>query len=175
MDFTFSRCNADHLEHILDIQEETFAALDDDRLLRRNTREMLASCLDSPHITVGAFCGEEMAAFGILYIAGDSEESLARKAGFEGEDILTAANFKLVIVRPAYRGKGLQRTLTTHLEQLAAETGYRRIFASVSPCNKHSNANFAALGYSVCGHAVLYGGLERDIYCKELPAEQVNN
>lgn len=168
MEFTFKRCGTEHLGDLLAIQEEAFALLEDDRLLRRNTEEMLASCLREPHITVGVFDGEEMAAFGILYIAGDSAENLGRKIGFEGEEMLATANYKLVIVRPRYRGKGLQRTLAGLLEDEARKLGYRHICSSVSPYNQYSARNFEKAGYERRGRAVLYGGLERDIFYKSL-------
>jgi len=166
--FTFRKCGPEALNTILAIQDEAFALLEDEQWLRRNSREMLASCLREPHITIGVFCGDEMAAFGVLYIAGESEENLGRKMGLTGDDITATANFKLVIVRPAYRGNGLQRALTVRLEQLAAGKGFRYICSSVSPYNRFSAGNFSAMGYKEGGRAVLYGGLERVIYYKEL-------
>ena len=168
--FTFRPCGPVELETILSIQEEAFALLEDDRWLRRNSREMLDSCLREPHVTIGVYCGDEMAAFGVLYLAGESEENLGRKMGLTGDDILSTANFKLVIVRPAYRGNGLQRALTVRLEQLAAQMGYKRICSSVSPYNRFSADNFVSMGYKLGGQAVLYGSLERNIYYKELNA-----
>ena len=168
MDFTFKRCDISHLEDLLAIQEEAFSLLEDDRLLRRNSEEMLASCLGEPHITIGVFDGERMAAFGVLYIAGDSTENLGRKIGLCEEEALATANYKLVIVRPEYRGKGLQRTLAGLLEDEARKLGFRHICSSVSPYNLHSARNFEAAGYVRRGHAVLYGGLERDIFYKSL-------
>ncbi len=168
MEFTFRRCDIGQLGDLLAIQEEAFASLDDDRLLRRNTEEMLASCLGEPHITVGVFDGEVMAAFGILYIAGDSPENLGRKIGLEGDEMLATANYKLVIVRPQYRGNGLQRKLGLILEDEASKLGYRHICSSVSPYNQYSARNFEQSGYVRRGRAVLYGGLERDIFYKSL-------
>lgn len=167
--FTFRPCGPEYIDTILAIQEEAFSLLEDEQWLRRNSREMLESCLLPPHSTIGVFDGETLAAFGTLYIAGDSQENLGRKMGLEREeDMLSTANFKLVIVRPAYRGNGLQRALTTELERIAKERGFRRICSSVSPYNRFSADNFVAMGYKLGGHAVLYGGLERNIYCKEL-------
>ncbi|MBE6760393.1 MAG: GNAT family N-acetyltransferase [Ruminococcaceae bacterium] len=166
--FTFRTCGPEELDTILTIQEEAFALLEDNQWLRRNSRETLDSCLRAPHVTIGVYCGDEMAAFGVLYIAGESEENLGRKMGLTGDDILSTANFKLVIVRPAYRGNGLQRALTVRLEQIARDMGCKRICASVSPCNRFSADNFEAMGYKPGGHAVLYGGLERSIYYKKL-------
>jgi len=168
MDFSFERCDIQHLDDLCAIQDEAFASLEDERLLRRNSREMLASCLEAPHVTIGAFSGGEIAAFGVLYVAGNSGESLGRKLGLEEDEVMRTANLKLFIVRPGYRGHGLQRQLIEILEKEAASVGIARLCSSVSPLNMHSARNFTALGYTLKGSATLYGGLERDIYCKEL-------
>lgn len=167
-EFEFRSCDLSQLDSLCDIQEEAFGVLGDERLLRRNTRGMLAACLQPPHHTVGVFCGEEMAAFGILYIGGRSEENLGSHMGLEGEELDGTANLKLFIVRPAYRGHGLQRQLIERLEITASEMGFWRLCASISPLNRHSAANFTAMGYTKDGSDVLYGGLERDIYYKTL-------
>lgn len=167
-DFIFRRCGAEQLDTICDIQEETFALLEDERLLRRNSRETLASCLEAPHVTIGVFCGGEMAAFGILYRAGDSPDNLGSLLSLSGEALERTAAVKLTIVRPAYRGYGLQRRLIEALESEAEQLGVERLCATASPANIHSLRNFTAAGYDRCGRVTVYGGLERELFYKKL-------
>ncbi len=167
-DFTFRRCGAEQLDTICDIQEETLSLLEDDRLLRRNSREALASCLEHPHVTIGVFSGEEMAAFGILYRAGNSEDNLGCLLGLSGDALERTAAVKLTIVRPAYRGYGLQRRLIELLEHEAGQLGIERLCATASPANIHSLRNFTAAGYDRCGRVTVYGGLERELFYKKL-------
>jgi len=168
IEFTFCRCGAEHLDTICDIQEETFALLEDERLLRRNSREVLASCLEAPHVTMGVFCGQEMAAFGVLYRAGQSKDNLGTLLGLSGEALERTAAVKLTIVRPAYRGHGLQRKLISLLEDEALALGIERLCATASPANIHSVRNFIAEGYDRCGRVTVYGGLERELFYKKL-------
>jgi len=166
--FTFRHCGADQLDTICDVQEETFALLEDNRLLRRNSRNALAACLEDPNVTIGVFNGEEMAAFGVLYRAGDSEDNLGCLLGLSGSALERTAAVKLTIVRPAYRGYGLQRRLIELLEQEAEQLGIERLCATASPANIHSIRNFTTAGYDRCGRVTVYGGLERELFYKKL-------
>ncbi len=168
LNFDFRRCGADMLDTICDIQEEAFALLDDERLLRRNSREVLAACLEEPHVTLGAFCGDTPAAFGVLYRAGQSEDNLGTLLGLKGDSLERTAAVKLTIVRPDFRGYGLQRTLISLLEKEAAALGIERLCATASPANLHSLRNFTACGYDRCGRVTVYGGLERELFYKKL-------
>lgn len=167
-EFIFRRCGAEQLDTICGIQEETFALLEDERLLRRNSREALAACLEEPHVTIGVFCGDEMAAFGILYRAGNNPDNLGSLLGLGGEALERTAAVKLTIVRPAYRGHGLQRRLIETLEREAEQLGLERLCATASPANIHSLRNFTAAGYDRCGRVTVYGGLERELFYKKL-------
>ena len=53
--FTFAPCGPEYIDTILAIQEEAFSLLEDEQWLRRNSREMLESCLLPPHSTIGVF------------------------------------------------------------------------------------------------------------------------
>ena len=169
MEFAIGPCGPDQLGALLDIQEEAFAALEDESLLRRNTPEMLESCLLPPHVTLGAWQGNVLAAFSILYFPEEQEDlslSLAEVDRME----LKAANYKLCIVRPAFRGNGLQYRLGLALERYAKEAGVGLLCATVSPHNGHSMENIRKMGYTYNRTLIKYG-LERALYYKFLPGK----
>lgn len=170
MEFAIGPCGPDRLDALLDIQEETFAALEDERLLRRNTPEMLESCLLPPHVTLGAWHGNALAAFSILYFPEGQEDLSLSLAGVERTG-LRAANYKLCIVRPAFRGSGLQYRLGLALEWYAKEARVGLLCATVSPRNSHSMENIRKMGYTYNRTLTKYG-LERALYYKFLPAEE---
>ena len=158
----------DAIPTLLDIQEEAFeAAKGDTDFLRRNTAETLAPCFLGNSRVLGAFMGEECAAFGILHAAGDGKENLAHDVDLI-DDILTSANVKLIIVRPASRGNGIQRMLIEHLEKYAKEMGYAWLCATVAPSNRFSLDNFLKTGFTE--HKILkkYGGLTRALLVKKI-------
>ncbi len=155
------------LDEIMAVQEETFEELKDSDILRRNTKETFAVCFTEPSIAYGLYNEEEMVAFGMLYCAGDSSENLALSLD-EKIDIYSVANLKVVIVRPKYRGNGLQKYLIEILEKHATENGYTTVMATVAPTNNFSMDNFIACGYKHVKTLKKYGGLERALLIKPL-------
>lgn len=169
MDFSIKPCGPDQLGALLDIQEEAFAALEDASLLRRNTPEMLESCLLPPHAALGAWHGDTLAAFSILYFPEEQEDLSLSLTGVDRAG-LRAANYKLCIVRPAFRGNGLQYRLGLALERYAKEAGVWLLCATVSPHNSRSMENIRKMGYTYNRTLAKYG-LERALYYKFLPGK----
>lgn len=167
MEFDIRPCGPDRLNALLDIQEEAFAALPDPSLLRRNTPEMFRACLLPPHVTLGAWHGDTLAASSILYFP-EAAEDLSLSLISPVPAGTKAANYKLCIVRPAFRGNGLQCRLGLALEQCARQAGVGLLCATVSPKNKHSADNFRRMGY-IYDRTLTKYGLERALYYKFLP------
>lgn len=170
MDFDIRPCGPDQLDDLLDLQDAAFAAMEDENLLRRNTPEMFRSCLLPPHVTLGAWLEGTLAAVSILYFP-EEEEDLSRSLA--GVDLAgrRAANYKLCIVRPEFRGRALQYRLGMALEGMARERGVGVLCATVSPKNSHSARNIRRMGYTENRTLTKYG-LERALYYKLLPVEE---
>ena len=77
-------------------------------------------------------------------------------------------NMKLVIVSPDYWGNGLQVRLMLALEDFAKASGKRLLCGTADPANTHSCRNFLRAGYTFHSRKQKYGGLTRDVYCKEI-------
>ena len=165
---SFKPLTPDYIPELLEIQEETFAAaVGSTDFLRRNTEETLAVCFPEPSLVLGAYYEGEMIAFGILHAAGTTAENLAKDLD-EVEDITQNANVKLTIVRPAYRGNGLQRALIMKLEEHAKACGFLWLSSTVSPENPWSRNNLVACGFTVAKILKKYGGLERYLFVKRI-------
>lgn len=165
--FEMKKCIPSDLDSILEIQDETFASLEDKDLLRKNTDEMLLECLKHPHVTLGAWHGGRLAAFSVLYFPGNSPENLAASLTSVDGKNLFSANYKLCIVRPDYRGNSLQYILAKKLEDYAVQRGAKIICSTVSPKNPYSMRNVEKLGY-IYDHTLTKYGLERNLYYKYL-------
>lgn len=165
LSFEYRLCTTEDFNQISSIQDEAFRLLDNPDVLRKNTDEMLMSCLKEPHFTLGAFSGDELAAFSVLYFP-DESEALApylKTVDISGKK---AANNKLCIVRQKYRGNGLQARLGLMLEKYAKEKGVDLLCATVSPDNPFSMNNMKKMGYTYDSTTKKYGGLDRNIYYK---------
>lgn len=153
---------------LLDIQEETFAAAEGDTaFLRRNTAQTLAPCFSGDSCVLGAYLEDEMVAFGMLYAAGEDKENLAKDVDMI-TDMRTSANVKLTIVRPKYRGNGIQRLLINSLAEHAKRKGYVWLCTTVAPENKYSMNNCLACGFTEYKILQKYGGLTRALLVKKI-------
>ena len=154
-------CGIEHLDAVLAIEQEAIAGLNRPDLLRRNTLDMWQCCLQPPHICLGAWAGENLVGFAVLYIPqpGDSED-LSRLLTKIDAIALVSANFKICIVRPQWRGRGLQVLLGECLHKEAAAKGINLLCSTASPYNEPSVRSLRKLGYQT-DHILNKYGFER--------------
>lgn len=166
------KCIPTDLSTILNLQETIFQGLDNPSILRRNTKEIFAQCLEESNCTIGVYDGEKMAGVIILVEPSGGETDLRKN--LKCHTVENAADFKLVMIRKEYRGLGLQHSLMWVLEKIAYQKGYKYLCVSVSPDNPYSRRNIINSGYEFDHQEVLYGGLEREVYVKKLEVDNYN-
>lgn len=159
-------CQLSDLQAVIDLNEAIYAALPDKSILRHNSPEMIASCIEEPNITLGVWEGDTLIAIGMLYVPQCIEEDHFHDLGLEGE--YKSANQKLFLVREGYRGLGLQRKLIREVEKIAMARGYNLLCTTVAPNNGFSINNFLKEGYVYAKTEEKYGGLVRNLYYKVL-------
>jgi len=164
--FTIKKCSLTHLDDILLIQSKAFEDLPSANLLRKNTDQTLAECLSSPHVTMGAWYNDRMAAFSILYYPYTDKENLS--LSLEGIDVVgvKSANNKLCIVSREFRGNSLQYELGRRLEAFAVASGTKLMCATVSPDNIYSYRNIIRLGFIYNKTLIKYEEYVRDLFYK---------
>lgn len=189
------QCTLSDLSAVLELNETVYAALPDKTVLRLNSPEMIASCLEEPNVTIGVWEGERLIALGMLYVPQCLEEDYAHDVvkfldlgalGFCGTRPLecsdwekmdleglkrigiVAGNQKLYLVRDGYRGLGLQRRIIRIVEELARQRGLNLLCVTCAPNNSYSIDNFLKEGYRYAVTMEKYGGLTRNLYYKPL-------
>ena len=160
------QCQPTDLQVIIDLNEAIYAALPDKSVLRHNSPEMIASCLEEPNVTLGVWDGDLLVAIGMLYVPQCIEEDHFHDLDLQGD--YKSANQKLFLVRDRYRGLGLQRRLIREVEKTAIARGYNLLCTTVAPNNDFSINNFLKEGYVYAKTEMKYGGLVRDLYYKVL-------
>ena len=159
-------CQLSDLQSVIDLNEAIYSALPDKSILRHNSPEMIASCIEEPNVTLGIWEGDMLIAIGMLYVPQCIEEDHFHDLGLEGE--YKSANQKLFLVREGYRGLGLQRKLIREVENIALTRGYNLLCTTVAPNNDFSINNFLKEGYVYAKTEEKYGGLMRNLYYKVL-------
>ena len=160
------QCQPSDLQAVTDLNETIYAALPDKTILRHNSPEMIASCLEEPNVTLGIWDGEILVAVGMLYVPQCIAEDHFHDLELQGE--YKSANQKLFLVREGYRGLGLQRKLIREVERIAILRGYNLLCTTVAPNNNYSINNFLKEGYVYAKTEEKYGGLMRNLYYKLL-------
>lgn len=159
-------CLPSDLQTVIDLNETVYAALPDKSILRHNSPEMIASCLNEPNVTLGYWEGNLLVAIGMLYVPQCIEEDHFHDLSLQGD--YKSANQKLFLVREGYRGLGLQRKLIREVERIAVARGYHLLCTTVAPNNTFSINNFLKEGYVYAKTEEKYGGLLRNLYYKIL-------
>ncbi len=169
------KCDDTNINAIMEFQEKIFAGMSDLTLLRRNTREMFATCLKNPNLTLGLYYEDTMIGIGILFQGKGTTEDLSILMKRETLNPDKSVNFKLVAIEEKYRGNGLQLALMSIIERYACINGYESICATVSPKNVYSKVNFEKRGYIYDHNMLKYGGIERSLFYKKLEGCKRNN
>lgn len=169
--FAFTPLGLEHLALVRDIEQDAIVHLERPDLLRRNTEQMWRACLQSPHLCIGAWCGEPpqvikgephaapvLAGFAVLYVPerGGAEDLSQLLTSIDAEPYLSA-NYKICIVRPAWRGHHLQVQLGQRLAAVAKEIGINLLCATASPHNAASVKSLLQLGYKEDSRIKKYG------------------
>ena len=159
-------CQPSDLQAVISLNETIYSALPDKSILRHNSPEMIASCIEDPNVTIGIWEGDTLIAIGMLYVPQCIEEDHFHDLGLQGD--FKSANQKLFLVREGYRGLGLQRRLIREVEKVAVERGFNLLCTTVAPNNVYSINNFLKEGYVYAKTEMKYGGLQRNLYYKKL-------
>lgn len=160
------RCRPTDLQAVIELNETVYAALPDKSVLRHNSPEMIASCLDEPNVTLGIWDDKTLIAIGMLYVPQCIEEDHFHDLDLQGD--YKSANQKLFLVREGYRGLGLQRKLIREVEKIAVARGYNLLCTTCAPNNAFSINNFLKEGYVYAKTEEKYSGLTRNLYYKML-------
>ena len=165
---TFKKLDSDIIPTLLEIQEEAFKAqVGSPDFLRRNTKETFSVCFSDNSLVLGVFFDGEIVGFGILLDAKDTSENLAKDVDMIS-DLMISSNVKLIIVRPKFRGNGIQRILIDKLSEHAKNVGFEWLCTTVSPVNSWSLDNFIKSGFIEHKRLEKYGGLSRILLCKKI-------
>ncbi|MBQ6583495.1 MAG: hypothetical protein IJH77_06710 [Mogibacterium sp.] len=169
--FLIRRCCPEDYGQIVALQDTICEGMPDDGVFVRIGNDHFAESLREDYC-IGAYCGEEIAAFSLMVVNRRSKRNYARYAGYPEERMEHCVSMDLTMVHPDYRGYGLQRLFTEYREEEAIRLGATEAFVTISPGNVHSLANLTASGYEIIRTMDLYDGHPRHILRKYLTLEK---
>ena len=156
--FTIKPCSLEDVDAIMEMQESVIQT--NERTGRNwyfiTERRTLEEGLKNNELTVlGAFCNDELAAC-IAMSFGDPRGMFKTLLNnYQNNEDKQFAYAKMAIVKEAYRGNGLQRTLLHALEVEALKNPQLKYIGAIAhPDNSFSLKNLKAEGYENKGRVV---------------------
>jgi len=154
-----------HKQQMMRMQAEVLAALPDPRWYFPSEEWEFDSWLSGGE-AVGYLQGDTIAGYAVItpwHIRGGHAY-----AQVLGDPIENTFDFHDVMVRPAYRGRGMHTNFLKLFEQTVRAAGGRAIYATVDPHNSASWHNFEKAGYQCLLTQPAYDGRERRYYKRSL-------
>lgn len=159
----FCICTEADLDAVMNLQETVCQALENPELFVATSRPQNAGYLREPNMILGVYAGPRLVAYGSLVFCGTDADNLGWDLGWPGERVRHCATVDTIVVEPAFRGLGLQRTLVQKLVEQAQQQSETYLLTTVSPQNSHSLSNMQAAGFKILIKTEKYGGRERFI------------
>ena len=144
------------LDDVIKLEEEVYETLPDKNFLRHNSPMVLAECLREPHLALGVYDRGTLVCLSVMWMP-EGDERLNIYLRDPLLHALSAANYKLCIVSPDARGRGLQRSTGEELIGHARERGIELLCATAYSENIYSIRNLVALGFECDGEIQKYG------------------
>lgn len=155
-------------EPMMRMQEETLAQLADPAWFFPSERWEFEEWLQNRE-AFGFFDGDTLVGYAAMAAWNTrGERAYARKLGEEAENTF---DFHDVLVRPAWRGRGMHTAFLALFEEMARAMGGRAIYATVDPGNSASWHNFEKAGYVCVCTKPAYDGRMRRYYKLTLKKE----
>lgn len=143
-------------------QKEWFAA-DPPSQTRRLLEQGKMTAYQAVETKTGKLAGVFLTAF-----PGRSRENLGRDIGLPDTELERVAHMDTAAILPEYRGNRLQIRLMRRAEEDLRQQGFGYLLCTVHPDNRFSRDNMLRQGYQAVKITKKYGGLPREILCKEL-------
>ena len=164
--YQVSGCELRHMEtedkaSMVQLQSDVLALLPDPRWYYPSDDWEFDEWLEGRE-AVGFVCEGDLAAYAVMTPADiRGEHSYARVLGEPAENTF---DFHDVLVRPAYRGRGMHTKFLALFTQVARASGGKAIYATVDPDNSASWRNFEKAGYECIRIQPAYDGRVRRYY-----------
>ena len=155
-------CTPEDLDDIMDLQERICASMPRPDLFVATCREENASYLAEPNVIFGTYDHDRLIAYASLAFPEKASDNLGWDLGWDEDTVRRCAKLDTIVVDPAYRGYGLQRTLISHcLSYAKAPDPDCFVLTTVSPANTYSLRNVQSEGFQILKRMTKYGSRDR--------------
>ena len=151
------------LPEVMALQQAIVDALPNKDICATYTEEESLDALETDYCYIAETDGGKVAGYSVL-IANTTpvvEKNYGHYFDYDEERLSKTASLDLTMVRPEYRGHGLQRLFNKIRIGQAIDLGAVEGLTSISPENPYSYRNFLIMNWEIIDQRKLYGGKER--------------
>ncbi len=137
MAYQIRRISMPELDNVMEIQEQTFQALENPALYYPSPRHVFEESLSDNGLVIGCYVANTLIGFRSIWYPGIRSENLGKEIGINSvEQLNQVAHLERACVLPDYRGNKLQICMTNNAVKLAREKRFfRYLFSTVAPLN----------------------------------------
>lgn len=149
VEYTMREINFDDLDELLTLQKEVYQSIENKKLYQMRKEEEFIEYLNNNGIFLGVFVNDQLVAARITDVPGLKEHNYGYLLNFPKEKLLKSMHFKIMLVRPKYRGNGLQIRTMRLIEKIFIHKGFQYGLCRISPDNYYSLANALEFGLEI--------------------------
>jgi len=139
----------DDIEALLVLQKEVYQSIENKKLYQMRKKEEFIEYLNNGGLFLGVFVKNQLIAARITDVPGLQTHNYGYLLNYSKEDLLKSIHFKIILVRPKYRGNGLQIRTMGLIEKMFIHKGYQYGLCRISPDNYYSLANALHFGLEI--------------------------
>lgn len=159
-----------YIDKIMDFQQDIYDGLENKEFYYCSDKEEFEKIINGKGKIIGCVSlkNNELIAIGVYIEYGYEKYNYGYDIGIEGEELLKVGHVEITLVSEDYRGNKLQKTMCEIIEELGKKAAMKYMCSTVAPDNKYSVNTFEKLGYNIMADKLMYGGLRRYVFMKQI-------
>lgn len=149
VEYLMRELSYDDLDELMILQKEVYQSIENKKLYQMRKEREFIEYLDNGGIFLGVFVNEQLVAARITDVPGLKEHNYGYLLDYPEDRLLKSMHFKIMLVRPKYRGNGLQIRTMRLIEKMFIHKGYQYGLCRISPDNYYSLANALEFGLEI--------------------------
>ena len=149
VEYTMRELDYSDLKELMILQKDVYQSIENKKLYQMRKEEEFIEYLDNGGIFLGVFVKQQLVAARITDVPGLKEHNYGYLLNYSEEKLLKSMHFKIMLVRPKFRGNGLQIRTMRLIEKMFIHRGFQYGLCRISPDNYYSLANALQFGLEI--------------------------
>lgn len=149
VEYTMRELDYSDLKELMILQKDVYQSIENKKLYQMRKEKEFIEYLDNGGIFLGVFVKQQLIAARITDVPGLKEHNYGYLLNYSEEELLKSMHFKIMLVRPKFRGNGLQIRTMRLIEKMFIHRGFQYGLCRISPDNYYSLVNALQFGLEI--------------------------